>query len=47
MWRVRLWIPYAALPLGLGVLTLQCLADVIGLVSGREPPFGIAKAQRA
>ena len=46
MWRVRLWIPYAALPVGLGVLTLQCLADVIGLISGREPPFGITKAHR-
>ena len=47
MWRVRLWIPYAALPIGLGVLTLQCLADLIGLLSGREPPFGITKAHRA
>lgn len=43
MWRARLWIPYSALPIGLGLLTLQCLADLIGLVSGREPPFGITK----
>ena len=41
MWRARLWIPYAAMPLGLGVLSLQCLVDLIGLASGREPPFGI------
>ena len=47
MWRVRLWIPYAALPVGLGVLTLQCLADLVGLVSGREPPFGITKQDSA
>jgi TRAP-type C4-dicarboxylate transport system permease small subunit len=46
MWRARLWIPYSALPIGLGLLTLQCLADLIGLVSGREPPFGITKAHR-
>ncbi|MGP1678534.1 MAG: TRAP transporter small permease [Burkholderiales bacterium] len=46
MWRVRLWIPYSALPVGLGVLTLQCLADLVGLISGREPPFGITKAHR-
>ena len=47
MWRVRLWIPYSALPIGLGVLTLQCLADLVGLISGREPPFGITKTHRA
>lgn len=46
MWRARLWIPYSALPIGLGLLTLQCLADLMGLVSGREPPFGITKARR-
>jgi TRAP-type C4-dicarboxylate transport system permease small subunit len=43
MWRVRLWIPYSSLPIGLGLLTLQCLADLAGLVSGREPPFGISR----
>ena len=41
MWRARLWIPYASMPVGLGLLTLQCLVDIIGLVSGRERPFGI------
>ena len=42
MWRARLWIPYSAMPIGLGVLGLQCLADALGLLSGREPPFGMA-----
>ena len=46
MWRARLWIPYAAMPFGLGVLTLQYVADLVGLLSGREPPFGI-KPSRA
>ena len=41
MWRARLWIPYASMPIGLGVLCLQCIADLVGLVTGREPPFGI------
>ena len=41
MWRARLWIPYGAMPLGLGLLTLQYIADVLKLVTGREPPFGI------
>ena len=42
MWRARLWIPYGAMPLGLGVLTLQYISDLICLVTGREPPFGLA-----
>lgn len=42
MWRSRLWIPYGAMPLGLGVLTLQYVVDLINLLTGREPPFGLA-----
>jgi len=41
MWRARLWIPYSAMPIGLSILTLQYVADLYCLVSGREPPFGI------
>ena len=41
MWRARLWIPYSSMPIGLGILVLQYLADLYALVSGREPPFGI------
>jgi len=47
MWRARLWIPYAAMPIGLGLLTLQAVAELIGLLSGREPPFGITKERKA
>jgi TRAP-type C4-dicarboxylate transport system permease small subunit len=42
MWRARLWIPYMAMPIGLGVLTLQYVADLANLLTGREPPFGMA-----
>jgi len=42
MWRARLWIPYSSMPIGLCVLALQCLADLIELVRGRQPPFGMA-----
>lgn len=41
MWRARLWIPYSAMPIGLTLLTLQYVAELIGLVSGRERPFGL------
>jgi TRAP-type C4-dicarboxylate transport system permease small subunit len=41
MWRARLWIRYACMPIGLGILSLQYVADLSNLVSGREPPFGL------
>jgi TRAP-type C4-dicarboxylate transport system permease small subunit len=41
MWRARLWIPYGSMPIGLGILTLQYVVDLINLLEGREPPFGI------
>ena len=41
MWRARLWIPYASMPIGLGLLCLQYVVDIISLVTGRTPPFGI------
>jgi TRAP-type C4-dicarboxylate transport system permease small subunit len=47
MWRARLWIPYAAMPVGLGVLTLQYVIDLINLVTRREPPFGMAPDSHA
>ncbi|HSB24954.1 MAG TPA: TRAP transporter small permease subunit [Burkholderiaceae bacterium] len=43
MWRARLWIPYASMPIGLAMLTLQCVADLAALLSGREPPFGMSR----
>jgi TRAP-type C4-dicarboxylate transport system permease small subunit len=47
MWRARLWIPYASMPIGLGLLTLQCLADLGNLLTGKEPPFGIRFERRS
>ncbi|MEZ5787455.1 MAG: TRAP transporter small permease [Xanthobacteraceae bacterium] len=39
MWRVRMWIPYGAMPIGLGVLTLQYIADFLELMTGRVRPY--------
>ena len=47
MWRARLWIPYSSMPIGLGLLSLQYVADIYNLVTGREPPFGITKEREA
>jgi len=41
MWRARLWIPYASMPIGLGILSLQCVAELYNLLTGRAPPFGM------
>jgi TRAP-type C4-dicarboxylate transport system permease small subunit len=41
VWRERLWIPYLAMPVGLALLTLQYVVELVCLVTGREPPFGI------
>jgi TRAP-type C4-dicarboxylate transport system permease small subunit len=47
MWRARLWIPYSSMPIGLSILSLQYVADLYNLVTGREPPFGIPVENRA
>ena len=41
VWRARLWIPYSAMPLGLGLLVLQYVVELISVVTGRTRPFGI------
>jgi TRAP-type C4-dicarboxylate transport system permease small subunit len=48
VWRARLWIPYAAMPIGLGLLVLQYVVELICLVTRRSRPFGLAEdAKRA
>jgi TRAP-type C4-dicarboxylate transport system permease small subunit len=47
MWRARLWIPYGSMPIGLGILTLQYIAALINLLTGREPPFGMKEDKPA
>jgi hypothetical protein len=35
------------MPIGMTLLSLQYVADLYCLASGREPPFGIRPAERA
>jgi len=42
IWEVRLWIPYLSMPVGFGILSLQYVADILALLTGRDMPFGIA-----
>jgi TRAP-type C4-dicarboxylate transport system permease small subunit len=46
VWAPPLWIPVLALPVGTGVLTLQYLADILCLLTGREPPNAPRLADR-
>ncbi|MEZ5652590.1 MAG: TRAP transporter small permease [Burkholderiaceae bacterium] len=46
IWRVELWIPYLAVPVGLGLLCLQLLAQMWLVISGREHPFGLSPDER-
>ena len=41
MWRARLWIPFLSVPVGLGLLCLQLLADMWLVFSERDHPFGL------
>ncbi|MGH6923828.1 MAG: TRAP transporter small permease subunit [Propylenella sp.] len=47
MWRARLWIPYSSMPVGLGILSLQYVADIVSLLNGRAAPFGIDQGKPA
>ena len=39
VWGPPLWIPYLALPLGLGLYLLQLGADLLGVVTGADDPL--------
>lgn len=36
IWKLPLWIPYISIPLGIGILSLQYIADILALLTGRE-----------
>ncbi len=42
VWRAPLWIPYFSMPVGLGLLVLQYVADLIGVITGRMAPFSLS-----
>lgn len=44
IWAPKLWKAYLAMPIGFSAVSLQYIAELIGLLSGREHPFGIEPA---
>ena len=47
VWRARLWVPYLSMPVGLGLLVLQYVADVLCVATGRAAPFGMREGAHA
>ncbi len=41
VWGVRLWIPYAALPIGFALFLLQLIADLVAVILKIDAPFGL------
>jgi TRAP-type C4-dicarboxylate transport system permease small subunit len=40
-WNPKLWVPYAALPIGFGLYALQLAADTVAMLLKVEEPFGL------
>ena len=40
IWKLPLWIPYLSIPLGIGILSLQYMADILALLTGRDTVSG-------
>jgi TRAP-type C4-dicarboxylate transport system permease small subunit len=45
VWSLPLWIPLLPLPVGMGLLSLQYVADIACLMTGREAPFGMEQEE--
>ena len=41
VWAIDLWIPYLAIPVGLGLFLLQLVADLVALLLNIDAPFGL------
>jgi len=41
VWALPLWIPYLSVPIGIGMLSLQYVADIFSLLGGHKMPFAM------
>ncbi len=46
VWSLPLWIPYISMPVGIGILCLQYIADILAIFTGREMPFAETQSVR-
>ncbi len=46
IWRARVWIPYLAVPVGLGLLCLQFAAEIWLVMTRRQLAFGLTAEDR-
>ena len=45
VWAPPLWIPWLSLPLGMTLISLQYIADILALLTGRDMPFGMSEGE--
>jgi TRAP-type C4-dicarboxylate transport system permease small subunit len=43
VWALPLWIPYLSIPLGIGLLSLQYIADILAVLGGHAMPFAASQ----
>jgi TRAP-type C4-dicarboxylate transport system permease small subunit len=41
IWEPKLWKAYISMPIGFIAISLQYVAELLSLITGRQPPFGI------
>lgn len=41
IWGPKLWKAYLSMPIGFFIISLQYIADLVSLLKGWQPPFGI------
>lgn len=46
LWNARLWIPYLSVPVGMGLLCLQFIAEIWLVLTRRQHPFGLSPDER-
>jgi TRAP-type C4-dicarboxylate transport system permease small subunit len=47
VWRARMWIPLLSMPVGIGLLVLQYVAEIMAVATGRSRPFGMGADRNA
>ena len=47
VWAPPLWLPRLSLPVGMTLISLQYIADILALLSGREMPFAKDEGSQA
>lgn len=47
LWEPKLWKAYLSMPIGFAAISMQYIADILCLLSGRDLPFGLDEVNAA